>query len=124
MLAEEAKKAEMKSFEFSQFHKTPMFIPFVIGMGVLILFVLSLIACICYYCKRVSKYEDKIEYLEEEAKDRDSSINADKDNDSFNAEPSVMPFKSKKESKVVPRPFVDPVGTKEEYGNKGVSKME
>merc|ERR1712166_232262 len=46
-LASEEKTDEMRSVEFSQFHKTRMFIPFVLGLGVLLLFIAALTVCIC-----------------------------------------------------------------------------
>ena len=40
-------KDDKDSFEFSQFHKTPMFWPLVISIGVLLFIVLSVTCCIC-----------------------------------------------------------------------------
>jgi len=115
----EEKTDEMKSVEFSQFHKTPMFIPFVVGLGVLVLVIIALTVCICLMCRSISKYQGKKEYLEAEAEESDRGPGAG---------PNVVEAFEHFEPAAASNPdwnravdtptFVDPVASVGEYGNK------
>jgi len=123
-LASEEKTDEMRSVEFSQFHKTRMFIPFVIGLGALLLFIAALTVCICMKCRSISKYQGKAEYLEAEAEESDRGPGAGPNVvEAFEdfAEPAAASNPDWNRTRAVNSStpsFVDPVATVGEYGNK------